>query len=57
MNIASGKFNGKVFKNSIRNSISLAEAFGHAKDIFHYKNTSNGASDFVDLADELINYI
>lgn len=57
MSIAAGKFNGKICNNSIRNTISLAEAFGHAKDIFHYKNRSNGASDFINLADELINYI
>ena len=57
MNIASGKFNDKIFKSSIRKSISLAEAFGHAKDIFHYKSKSIGASDFINLADELIDYI
>lgn len=57
MNIAAGKFNGKIFKNSVRNTISLAEAFEHAKDIFHYKNRSIGALDFINLTDELINYI
>ena len=57
MSIAAGKFNGRICNNSIRNTISLVEAFGHAKDIFHYKNKSIGASDFIDLADELINYI
>ena len=57
MSIISGKFNGNTFKNSVRNTISLAEAFGHAQDIFHYKNESIGAKDFVCVADELIDYI
>lgn len=57
MNETAGKFNGKIFKHSVRNTISLAEAFGHAKDVFHYKKRSLGASDFTDLANELIDYI
>ena len=56
MSVISGKFNGNTCVNSIRNSISLAEAFGHAKDIFHYKNKSIGATDFVNLSGELMSY-
>ena len=57
MSLISGKFNGNVFNNSVRNSISLAEAFGNAKDIFHYKNKSLGAFDFINLTEELRDYI
>ena len=57
MTETAAQFNGHLLKNSIRNTIALSEAFGHAKDIFHYKNKSIGASDFMNLTDELIRYI
>ena len=57
IDVTKGRFNGNILMNSIRNTIYLAEAFGHAKDIFHYKNNSNGAKDFVNLTDELIGHI
>jgi chromosome partitioning protein len=57
MDSAEGEFQGKLLTNSIRNTITLAEAFEHAQDIFHYKNESPGASDFVNVADELMPYI
>jgi chromosome partitioning protein len=50
-------YNGNLLTNSIRNSIALAEAFESAQDIFNYKGNSTAASDFVNLADELIPYI
>jgi hypothetical protein len=37
--------------------MALAEAFEHAQDIFHYRNKSTGASDFTNIADELISVI
>jgi chromosome partitioning protein len=57
MDNAEGEFQGKLLSNNIRNTITLAEAFEHAQDIFHYKNDSSGASDFVNVADELMPYI
>jgi chromosome partitioning protein len=57
MREAVNKFNGQLLANSIRNSMALAEAFEHAQDIFHYRNKSTGASDFTNIADELISVI
>jgi chromosome partitioning protein len=54
---AKEKFNGKLLGQTIRNTISLAEAFSHARDIFQYKSTSAGAFDFTSVADELMPYI
>jgi chromosome partitioning protein len=50
---AVSEYTGHLLTHSIRNTIALAEAFEHAQDIFHYRNTSSGASDFTKVADEL----
>jgi chromosome partitioning protein len=57
MDSAGEEFQGKLLTNNIRNTITLAEAFDHAQDIFHYKNDSSGASDFTNVADELMPYL
>lgn len=51
------KFNGNLLGHSVRNNIALAEAFEHARDIFHYNSTSQGAEDFANLAEELIPFV
>jgi chromosome partitioning protein len=51
------KFNGNLLGQSVRNNIALAEAFEHARDIFNYNNTSQGAEDFANLAEELIPFV
>jgi chromosome partitioning protein len=50
-------YQSNLVANYIRNSVSLAEAFEQALDIFKYKENSNGAKDFIKLADELIPYV
>ena len=50
-------YHDQLLNNHIKNAIALAEAFNHAKDIFNYKNESSAATDFVNLADELMPYI
>ena len=47
----------QLLKSSIKNGIALAEAFSCAQDIFNYRNESNAAEDFANLADELLPYI
>jgi chromosome partitioning protein len=54
---AKKQFNGNLLKQPIRNTIVMAEAFEHAKNIFHYKGDSLGAGDFVDLSEELLPYL
>jgi len=51
------EFNDDLLIQNIRNTIVLAEAFENAKNIFNHKSDSLGASDFVDLADELLPYL
>jgi len=51
------KFNGNLLGHSVRNNIALAEAFEHARDIFHYNSASQGAEDFANLAEELIPFV
>lgn len=51
------KYNGRTLNTYVRNTVSLAEAFGSALDIFHYKSESIGASDFIDLSYEVEHYI
>ncbi|MDH5399668.1 MAG: ParA family protein [Cyclobacteriaceae bacterium] len=51
------KYNSQLINHTVRNNIALAETFSHAQDIFNYKNESIGAMDFVNLADELVQYI
>jgi chromosome partitioning protein len=48
------KFNGKVFETVIRTNIQLAKAQEAGKDIFSYDRSANGASDYRDLAVELM---
>jgi chromosome partitioning protein len=50
-------FPHKVFDTAIRENIVLAEAPAHAKTIFEYAPTSNGAEDYKNLADEIIKII
>lgn len=48
---------GDLLATKIRNTVALSEAFNHAKDIFHYNVESHAAEDFIDLSDELVQYI
>lgn len=47
-------FEDKVFKTSIRENVSLAEAPAHRKDIFEYSPRSPGASDYLELTKEIL---
>jgi chromosome partitioning protein len=47
-------FKDKVFNTCIRQSISLAEASLHRKDVFGYSPDSFGALDYLQLANEII---
>lgn len=53
--VVSNHFSGKLFKTFIRENISLAEAPSSGKSIFHYAPKSNGATDYLSLAEEIIN--
>ncbi|MDR1943272.1 MAG: ParA family protein [Synergistaceae bacterium] len=48
------RFPGKVFAAVIRDSVSLAEAPGHGRDIFEYRPSSRGAEDYAALCSEII---
>ncbi|MBI3482960.1 MAG: ParA family protein, partial [Bacteroidetes bacterium] len=50
-------FNGNLVGHNVRNTLALAEAFEHARDIFHYNNSSQGAEDFTNLAEELLPFV
>mgnify|MGYP001400053955 CR=1 FL=1 len=47
-------FGDILFKNSVRENISIAEAPSVGKDIFEYNSSSNGAFDFLQLSKEFI---
>jgi chromosome partitioning protein len=47
-------FKSEVFKTKIRDNIALAEAPAQGVDIFRYNAKSNGAEDYMDLAQEII---
>ena len=47
-------FKEKVFKTTIRMNIKLAESQIHKKSIFQYEPNSNGARDYLSLAEEVI---
>lgn len=47
-------FKGKLFNTRIRNNVALAEAPAQGLDIFSYKANSNGAEDYSNLVDEII---
>lgn len=57
IDMACQKFSTKVLDTKIRNAVSLAEAFKHAKNIFSYNSQSKAAQDFLDLSDELMQHI
>lgn len=46
-------FTGKVFTTFIRTNIDLAKAQEAGTDIFHFNKRSNGAADYLQLAQEL----
>ncbi len=48
------RFEGKVYRASIRENIRLAEAPLHCKPITSYDSSSNGAHDYRNLAQEVI---
>lgn len=48
------RFKDSLFKTYIRDNIALAEAPSYGKDIFSYQPNSNGASDYLQLVDEII---
>lgn len=47
-------FGDLVFKTYIRDTVALAEAPAQRKDIFAYSRSSNGAEDYLALAQEII---
>lgn len=47
-------FPGRVLKTRIRVNVRLVEAPGHGKPIFDYAPDSNGAADYLGLAQELL---
>jgi chromosome partitioning protein len=47
-------FGDKVFETMIRENVALAEAPAHRKDIFDYSPSSNGAKDYLALAQEIV---
>lgn len=51
------RFNGNLMRQTIRNTVALAEAFEHSENIFNYKSKCSGAADFEELAYELIPFI
>lgn len=49
------KFGSIVFNTKIRKNIAIAEAPLYTQDVISYAKDSNGAKDYQDLADEIIN--
>jgi len=47
-------FKGKLFNTRIRNNVALAEAPAQGLDIFSYKPGSNGAEDYNNLVNEIL---
>ena len=47
------QMNTKVFKNQIRNNISIAEAPAHGTSIFEYDAKSNAAQDYLSFIEEI----
>ncbi|MGI9159139.1 MAG: ParA family protein [Saprospiraceae bacterium] len=50
-------FGEKVFKTYIRENVALAEAPAQRKDIFEYSPKSSGATDYLELCEEIIERI
>jgi chromosome partitioning protein len=48
-------FGDKLLKTFIRENIALAEAPGKGKNIFEFSKNSNGAKDYLNLTEEIIN--
>lgn len=48
-------FEGKIFDTYIRSNIKLSEAQANGTSIFEYDNLSNGAIDYNNLTDEILN--
>jgi chromosome partitioning protein len=46
-------FGGKVYKTRIRENVALAEAPTHGLDVFTYAPKSNGAEDYLAVAEEM----
>src|SRR5262249_36963170 len=44
----------RIFQSKIRRNVKLAEAPSYGQTIFDYAPRSNGATDYLDLADELL---
>jgi chromosome partitioning protein len=47
-------YEDKVFKTTIRQNITLAEASAHGQDIFSFDDKCSGAEDYLNLAEEII---
>ena len=47
-------FGSKVFNTMIRDTVALAEAPAQRKDIFAYNKNSNGAKDYFNLCQEIL---
>ena len=52
--IINDSFCDKVFKTAIRDNVALAEAPIKGKNIFEYNKNSNGAKDYMSLAQEVL---
>lgn len=55
LNGLNANFPGKVFKTIIRRNVSLAEFCESSQNIFEYSPSSYGATDYMNLAKEIIN--
>lgn len=53
-NLVKEVYQGKVFKNVIRQNVALEEATAYQKDIFSYAPDSYGAEDYLNLAKEIL---
>ncbi len=53
----SDNFSTPVFKTKIRENISLAEAPTNELDIFRYEPKSNGAEDYLNLSNEILDMV
>jgi chromosome partitioning protein len=48
------RFNEKVFQTTVRQNVAIAEASANRKDIFTYSGDSFGATDYMNLAKEIL---
>jgi chromosome partitioning protein len=52
--VASSLSNFRIFKSEIRNNVAIKESQLAQQDIFEYADKSNGATDYMSLAEEIL---